>query len=69
MNIVSNLYPHYYYKLIESWDTKKIREYENEYGNDFDSNRVTGVKIKMENGKLKINCINFSSFYLPDQKN
>lgn len=69
INLVNNLYPYYYYELIENWDTKKIREYENKYGNDFGSNRIIGVKIEMKKGKLKIKCVNFSSFYLSDQKN
>lgn len=66
INLVNNLYPNYYYELIESWDTEKIKEYENKYGNNFGANPITGIKVEMNRGELKISCINFSSFYLLD---
>lgn len=63
------IFPKYYYSLIRGWDIEKIKKYENQYGDNFGANPVKAYKIRIDKGKLEVNCISFSSFFSPDLEN
>jgi hypothetical protein len=63
------LFPKYYYSLVENWNLDKIKEYEDQYGNNFGANIVKAYKVDLNSGNLTLNCVSFSSFFSLDLEN
>lgn len=61
--IGSNYFIKRLYKLIENWDIETIKQEEKDHGDISDGSPIMGVRLIIENGIMRMDCIAFQEFF------
>lgn len=51
------------YPMVEKWDIAKIKEEENKNGGILDGASMMGMRLIIENGVMRMDCIAFQEFF------